>query len=151
MKKWIVLSVILLVAVKWSYSQNEGLLRQNMEQRIEAQRIAFITERIQLTPAEAQSFWPIYNEYRDKEKQLKISKAPPKVLVSMSDEESKAYLEKVLEIEQEELDLKKDYMGQLKSVLSSRKILQLFAAEMKFKEELIKRINQQRNKRLGNR
>ena len=36
----------------------------NMD-RINAYRIAFLTRRLNLTPQEAQKFWPVYNEYQD--------------------------------------------------------------------------------------
>ncbi|MCB0665633.1 MAG: hypothetical protein KDC80_07420, partial [Saprospiraceae bacterium] len=40
-----------------------GLLAQErpVQERIEAQRVAFITQRVNLSPEEAQQFWPIYN------------------------------------------------------------------------------------------
>src|ERR1700749_3445006 len=35
-------------------------------ERVQALKIAFITKRLSLTSAEAEKFWPIYNEYSDK-------------------------------------------------------------------------------------
>ena len=34
--------------------------------KVDAQRVSFITDKVKRTPAEAQSFWPLYNEYNDK-------------------------------------------------------------------------------------
>lgn len=34
-------------------------------ERIKAFKVAFITEKLDLTPKEAQGFWPIYNKYSD--------------------------------------------------------------------------------------
>ena len=34
-------------------------------EQIEALRISFITQRLDLTREEAQRFWPVYNEYHD--------------------------------------------------------------------------------------
>jgi hypothetical protein len=42
-----------------------------VRQRIESQRIAFITQRVHLTPDEATKFWPVYNEYRDALKDMR--------------------------------------------------------------------------------
>ena len=43
------------------------LERLSKEQRaqLESFRIHFITKKLELTPAEAEKFWPIYNEQRD--------------------------------------------------------------------------------------
>ena len=37
-------------------------------------KIAFITEKLSLTTKEAQSFWPIYNEYSQKIEKLRKTK-----------------------------------------------------------------------------
>ena len=40
------------------------------EQEIKSQKIAFFTDKIGLTPEEAQTFWPIYNNYWDKKNKI---------------------------------------------------------------------------------
>ena len=45
--------------------------QEKMESRIESQKIAFITQKLDLTPTEAQLFWPIYNEYQTKMKEIR--------------------------------------------------------------------------------
>ena len=37
--------------------------------RLEALKIAYITKRLDLSPEEAQKFWPIYNQYAEELKQ----------------------------------------------------------------------------------
>jgi hypothetical protein len=39
--------------------------KDKIRERIKAQRIAFITQRLALTPDEAQKFWPVYNQFSD--------------------------------------------------------------------------------------
>ena len=36
--------------------------RQNAKAKLDAARIALITERLNLTPDQAQAFWPLYND-----------------------------------------------------------------------------------------
>jgi predicted O-linked N-acetylglucosamine transferase (SPINDLY family) len=53
--------------------QQANKQKQQFEQqreKIESQRIAFITQELDLTPAEAQAFWPVYNEYDKKRHEL---------------------------------------------------------------------------------
>ena len=48
------------------------LLAQNPNrERIEAYRIAFFTQRLKLTPSEAEKFWPVYREFSLKRQELK--------------------------------------------------------------------------------
>lgn len=39
---------------------------QEKADHIKAQKIAFFTEKLSLTPEEAQRFWPVYNLYWEK-------------------------------------------------------------------------------------
>ena len=46
--------------------------RQNeRKENIEAMKIGFLTKKLDLTPEEAQKFWPVYNQYSDKMKELR--------------------------------------------------------------------------------
>jgi len=50
-----------------AYSQRDG----KMHERIKAQKVAFITERLNLSPEEAQKFWPIYNSFENKANKIR--------------------------------------------------------------------------------
>ena len=143
MKRYMIALTFICIAAM-AVAQNDRL-----QDKIEAQRVAFITEQLQLTPEEAQQFWPLYNEYRDKEIALNKEKIPARGMALMSDQEASDHLDKILDIEQQVLAMKIDYTHQLKSVLSPRKILKLYAAERQFKERLLRIMNQRKN--AGNR
>jgi hypothetical protein len=42
--------------------------------KIQTQRIAFFSQRMEITPSEAQKFWPVYNEYSLKKNTLAAEK-----------------------------------------------------------------------------
>lgn len=132
--------MMLFLGMTISQAQNE----RPIEERIEAQRIAFITQRLSLSPQEAQVFWPVYNEYREKEKQLKESRSTRDDIAEMSETECGDYLGKMLDREQHELDLKRQYTERLKAVISAKKILRLYTAERMFKERLLQAMNQRK-------
>src|SRR6056297_4259926 len=44
------------------------------EQQIKDQKIAFFTDKIGLTPEEAEKFWPIYNEYWEKKNKIYVER-----------------------------------------------------------------------------
>jgi hypothetical protein len=124
---------------------SEAQTDRPVEERIEAQRIAFITQRVNLTPQEAQAFWPLYNEYREKEKQIRSDRVDRNDVMDMDEAEAEAYVNKILESEQQELDLKRLYTEKLKSVISAKKIIRFYAAERMFKERLLQAMNQRKN------
>ena len=64
-----------------------------VEERIQAFRIAFFTEKLELTPEESQAFWPLYNEYQEKERAIRESHRNDKSLELMSDEEAEKLIQ----------------------------------------------------------
>jgi hypothetical protein len=114
--------------------------------RIEAMRIAFITQRLNLTSEEAQQFWPVFNQFSEKMQQIKGTKmdAP---LDEMSDADAEKMILTEFDKESKELELKKEYYQKLKKVLSVRKIAKLYRAERDFKNELVKYLKEAREER----
>src|SRR5437879_9747223 len=48
----------------------DGNQKANAKEKIKAARIGLITQRLGLTPEQAQKFWPIYNEFSQKRTEL---------------------------------------------------------------------------------
>ena len=115
-------------------------------QQIKAQKSAFITQRLDLTPEEAQKFWPVYNQYeKETEANRKEMRAGHKALKgseTLSEAEASAALDKELAARQKELDIRRKYAGEFKKMLGAVKTLQLGRAERDFHRELIKRVRQ---------
>ena len=55
-----------------SLSAQETESKSDTENIIKSQKIAFFTDKIGLSPEEAQVFWPIYNDYWDKKNTIII-------------------------------------------------------------------------------
>ena len=116
-------------------------------EKIEVQKIAFITKQLDLTPEEAQKFWPVYNQFSDARKQLhEQHKENRKDIDNLSDSEIEKLIDNHIIIDQKELDLKKKYHAEFKKVLSNKKIAKLYHAEMMFKAELLKRLKGEKGK-----
>lgn len=115
-------------------------------EKIEAQKIAFFTRILNLTPEEAQKFWPLYNEYSAKERDLRpdFRKGRP---MDISEEEANELIDSFFENEQKRLNLTKNYYEKFKMILPAKKVVKLHFAERKFKEELLKRMKKMRDKR----
>jgi hypothetical protein len=114
-------------------------------QRLEAQRVAFITEKLQLTPEEAQQFWPVYNEYRRKKMKLEKEKTD---LVrgyssresTLTDQEAEKIADEYVQLEKKQADLLVEYNARFKKVLPPKKVLQLYKAEKQFTAFLLRQI-----------
>jgi hypothetical protein len=108
------------------------------KEKIDAVRIAYITERLGLTPEEAEKFWPVYREYAQKRQDLrkdfrqqKKAGIPEKDLIELD-----------LKVRQQELDLERDYSERLQKVVSPQKVITLRQAEGDFRRMLIRQIQQ---------
>lgn len=116
---------------------------QPARERIEAQRVAFITQRLRLTPDESARFWPVYNEYRDALRDIRDDFERPD-LETITDEEASAMIDHHIRQEQRRLDLKVNLLTRLRPVLPARKIIRLQAAELAFNRELLRRVQETR-------
>lgn len=113
----------------------------NKNDRVEALRIAFISQQLNLSPQEAQNFWPVYNQYRgDLETLRKNFKHSP---------EAPLTAEQQIDLEQKRLDLKKKYKNQFEGALGKEKINQLYNLENQFHQKL-KELKEQRQQMRGN-
>jgi hypothetical protein len=118
-------------------------------ERVEAMKVGFLTQRLNLTPEEAKVFWPVYNKYQDELEVLRKSRRENLVNAKMNfDEMPEKDVEKAVDSElgfrQQELDLLKKYHGQFKQVLPIKKVAKLYRAEEDFKRELLDRIKENR-------
>jgi hypothetical protein len=116
-------------------------------EKMEAQRIAFITKELNLTPDEAKVFWPVYNEYDAKRHEMKKSfkKSPDlhkEEIDKLSEKEASAILDNQIIEAQKFLDLRKEYHARFKSVLPAVKVLKLYDAEREFQKMLIEKLRQ---------
>ncbi|MGI9544763.1 MAG: hypothetical protein ACR2MX_15985 [Cyclobacteriaceae bacterium] len=107
--------------------------------KIEAAKIALISNRLDLSPDQAKRFWPMYNEFAKKRGALRSDMATK--ARELSDEQR---IKLALEVKQRELDLEKNYSQKMLDVISAKQVVALRKAEGEFREMLIRRIQQQK-------
>lgn len=146
MKKFILL--VLLLITTFSYSQNGRKL-----ERIKALRIAYISNKLNLTTEEAQKFWPVFNTFdtkqfdlRLKKKQLMI-KLKPENSGSISDKEMSNLLNESEDLDNEIQLNRRTFIKNLQGIISAQKILILKQLEDDFKNEILKQIKNRRQNR----
>ena len=92
-------------------------------ERVRAEKVAFLTEEIDLTESEAQVFWPIYNE-----EEKKGSKEMEKLV--------KAYID----AKEKNEGIETKYLNKLLKVLPAEKVARYYVAEEKFRHQQIGRL-----------
>ena len=137
---------LLLIAQEQSGSGGRNPeMREKMMEKVEAQRIAFITTKLDLTSDESAKFWPVYNEYAKKRMDLrKNSRSDRKNNDQLNESDSEKALEQRMENQEKEISLKKSYYEKFKTILPAQKLVKLDEAEMDFNKEILKKFKERR-------
>lgn len=112
-------------------------------ERIKALKIAFITERLQLTETEAQQFWPVYNAFDEKNQTLRqenLGRFRSVDVESLSESDAKTLLQNIIAKEEKRHELRETFMTDLMAILPAKKIILLKAAEDDFKRQMMERL-----------
>lgn len=122
--------------------------------KIKAYKTAHITQKLNLTSAEAEVFWPVYNAFDDKlmalrqkergEISMKIRNGG---IDSLTDEEANTLIDNMLVMKSTELEYRKELAEDLRKVISPKKIIMLHKAEESFKKILLEQLKGRRGKR----
>lgn len=139
MKKIFLTTTVLLIFAASIFAQNG-----DRRERIKSLRIAFITEKLELTPEESKSFWPVYNELTEKMKEVRNQKFKTPADSELTDVEAEKMLNKILDAEQEKIDLRRAYFKKMSAFLPAKKLLALHNAENQFKRQLLNRVGKRR-------
>lgn len=119
-----------------------GLRRQERLSQLENARIAYLTEQVALTPEQAQKFWPLYNEFTAKRRDLsrRLRQLRPANTDGLSDQQIRDGLAQSFALRQQEITLEKDYFERFQRVISVRQVGRLALAERQFTKEVLKRV-----------
>ena len=149
MKK-VILGMALMLLSLSAINAQQGNRRTERQEKIEAFRIAFFTEKLQLTSQESKNFWPLFNQFEKQQDGLREKyDLKGKRLELLTDAEVKGHILNQLEMEDEMVKLRKDYTMRFMEVLPVRKVAMLQRIEREFKKELLKEIRERRQNRGG--
>ena len=115
--------------------------------KIKALRVAFLTQELDLSPEQAQVFWPVYNEFHKELRGLKEERK--NILMGIDEQElSEGELEKRIQrgfdLEEEIVALRIEYHEKFKSILSLQKIADLYAAELHFQRRVLEELHKRK-------
>jgi hypothetical protein len=104
-----------------SYDRYIELLRSD----IQTQKVALLTEALELTDEQGSAFWPIYREYDTKlaaisDRYIALIKDFADSFETMTDEKAKELAETSIKIEEDRIKLRKDYFKKFNKDVDSR-------------------------------
>jgi len=120
------------------HRERDGKNMRPSKEKMEAHKIAFITSELDLSPEEAQVFWPLYNQYEDEKTEIRKERTRHSNLDDLDDDQANELIKTHLENKSRSLALETKYVEKFKEVLPSKKVLQLMIIERKFKEKVLK-------------
>jgi len=124
MKKFFLLILVSFGILSIVMSQNKPNKQGFNRNNIEALKVAYITRQLNLTPDEAQKFWPVHNIYFEELKKAR-----------------KDNLDNELAFEEKALSVRKKYSVEFKKVLiSDERVNKVFTADRDFNNELRKEL-----------
>ena len=127
MKKYLLIVTFLFGSFSMAFAQeNQAGDDLTKQEKIKSLYVAYVTQQLQLTPEEAQKFWPVHTQF---ENELKaINKDLPE-----------------LPKEQARLDIKKKYQDNFVKILGGNRCERFFRMNDEFKRKLRERLQNQRN------
>lgn len=140
--------ILLLFAIGMPTMAQQPEPDETQKGKVEALKIAFITEKLNLSSKEAEVFWPVFNKY-DKEvkalrrKERETAKAYSEKQ-SPTDQEAEKFLTEQMALKQQEVELLKKYLPEFKKVLPATKVARLLSLEQEFKIQLLHKLKDRR-------
>lgn len=132
---------LLFVSFSFSSMAQRGAAKR---ERIQALKVAFITEELQLTSEQAKNFWPVYDQLEDELKDLRHQSNKHPDFSTASDKEIESWVLKKLDLEVQQATIKKTYIERFKKIITWQQIASLLHVEKRFKKELLERIQERR-------
>ncbi len=117
---------------------------EERKKEIEAYKITYLTEKLELSAEEAKVFWPIYRAWQKEQSALRKERGQKMIsfrkiteIEKLSDTEVQHLIVNDFNFKQRELNLEKKYYNQLKSNLPIKIVGKFYRAQEAFKRELL--------------
>ena len=149
MKKFISVLCALTVLAAGAFAQGPGPRRGNDEgwrERVRSEKVAFLTEEIDLSESEAQVFWPIYNQLQKEQRDSfeAVQKAYAAMAKGVTDGKTGKEMEKLvnayIDAKSKNEGIETRYFNKLMKALPAEKVARYYVAEEKFRHQQIGRL-----------
>lgn len=134
--------VFLLINTAYMFAQHKP-----DREKIKTLKVAYITEQLDLTTAEAQTFWPIYNAHdaqMDAFREMERTQIYEKLrnMESLSDKDSDDLFRALITLENQKHEAEQKFLKEIQKVISAKKTFILLKSEKGFKRRLLQQYRQ---------
>ncbi len=121
--------------------------RRPDKEKIKSLKVAYITERLNLTSIEAQGFWPIYNAHEEKMESFREQErsgiySKIRDMETLNDNEVERLLENLIALEESKQKANQQFLKDIQKVISAKKTFLLLKTENGFKRRLLQQYRQ---------
>lgn len=151
MMKWFVLTLLSLSWMQLS-AQPGDFPDEKRREKIDALKRAYISDKLELTVAEAEKFWPVYNEFDQKKTEIKkaINKSYKSVKEGgKTEKEVTQSIDFLTAKRKEEAELDAKFLKDCLPILGPDKVVRLAGLQKEFQKELVQKIKERRQQRGG--
>ncbi len=134
---------VFLLALASGTSEGSSLCNDQWGERMQAEKIAYLTSAMDLTPSEAEKFWPVYNSLEKERrtafgKMIKSYNALKESLdAGRPEHEISTLLDNYLKAVSESREAELKFAPKLREILSTEKVARLFIGEEEFRRAQI--------------
>ena len=144
---FLLISLFFVLSLVSSAQQGDG--RFDFE-KFKSQKIAFLTEKMNLTPQEAQNFWPVYNQFEKERMEIQhqrrqLEQKTRDENVNMTDQEIIKITRDISATFKKEAEYAASYNEKFLKILPPQKVLQLYRAENQFRSHMFDQFRKSRN------
>lgn len=129
-------------------AQRQGEQFSETIEKYKAEKVAFLSDKLDLTVQEAEKFWPVYNEFQEKSDKLR-HQGKPSFRRPDPDNLSTKEMEELMDTKfQNDLKMAKlaqNYHKQYKEILPLKKVFILYQAEQEFMGTMLRKMRGQHN------
>lgn len=162
MKRLILMLVVSLMAITTINAQNQrrdancehfakdGNKRHsmdNLKHKMRVNKIAYLTEGLDLSVEEAEKFWPIFNNYEDEMNAVREKNRPRDTtkegfpmrpdFLKMSEKEAQMMIDTHLKTKKDIIDIQEKYSKEFIKAIPTQKIMMLFMLEKRYMSDVI--------------
>ena len=119
-------------------------------EKFKSQKIAFLSEKMNLSPKEAQEFWPVYNQFEKEkmeiqQKRRELEQNTRDEKITLTDQEVIRITREIAATFQKEADNGTSYNEKFLKILPPQKVLQLYRAENQFRAHMFEQFRKNRD------
>ena len=145
----ILCALTVLAAGAWAQEQQHhrrGGNDNGWRERVRAEKVAFLTQEIDLTESEAQVFWPIYNQIQKEQRESfdAVRQAYEAMDKGLKEGKAGKDMEKLvkayIDAKEKNEGIETKYLNKLMKALPAEKVARYYVAEEKFRHQQIGRL-----------